>query len=54
MKNTAFKIIFFLGALILGLSMSSCTTKAVSTETHPENSYEGGFGGDGGHTHPNK
>lgn len=53
MNKKGFKTIFvFVGLLILGCGLMSCN-KTNTTETHPEGAYEGGFGGDGGHTHQN-
>lgn len=47
------KILVLIGAFLLGCSLMSCT-KTISTSAHPEEGYEGGFGGDGGHMHQGK
>lgn len=47
------KIWLIIGVFLLGFSLVSCA-KTTSTKTHPEEGYEGGFGGDGGHMHQNK
>jgi hypothetical protein len=51
MNAIGFKMIVLLS--LLGFSLSACTTQTepVSTQTHPEKAYEGGFGGDGEHKH---
>ncbi|HBD9275159.1 TPA: hypothetical protein KLD64_001209 [Legionella pneumophila] len=52
--NIRFKKIWvFIGVFLLGCNLISCATKT-STKTHPEEGYEGGFGGDGRHMHQNK
>jgi len=46
------KLFLIISMLSLSLGLTSCvTTPTTSTDTHPENVYEGGFGGDGGHVH---
>lgn len=47
------KIIVLIGAFLLGCSLMSCA-KNTPAPAHPEEKYQGGFGGDGGHIHEPK
>lgn len=44
------KISVLIGVFLLGCSLMSCA-KITPAPAHPEEGYEGGFGGDGGHMH---
>ncbi|HBC0466382.1 TPA: hypothetical protein I8Y90_000396 [Legionella pneumophila] len=54
MNTRGLKIFFLIGMLCLGYGLTACTKTTTSKEVHPENGYEGGFGGDGEHRHPNQ
>lgn len=47
------KIIVLIGVFLLGCSLMSCAKNNPDT-AHPEEGYQGGFGGDGGHLHEPK
>ncbi|HAU1639506.1 TPA: hypothetical protein JBJ29_14365 [Legionella pneumophila] len=54
MNTRGLKIFFLIGMLCLGYGLTACTKTTTSKEVHPESGYEGGFGGDGEHRHPNQ
>jgi hypothetical protein len=53
--NSGFKkMVVLIGVFLLGCSLMSCAKNTPAPAAHPEEGYQGGFGGDGGHVHEPK
>lgn len=49
------KMVVLIGVFLLGCSLMSCAKNTPApAPAHPEEGYQGGFGGDGGHVHEPK